>query len=116
MAKLKVVGGDIPKQNVSIKKQSIGQVIVFKTISGDTVQDAIDSAELITAKNKVEFGSAVGWGTVGALLAGPLGMAAGAILGGRGSKVWVAIKLVAGREFIVETDPATYAKLRSGSL
>lgn len=75
-----------------------------------------ETVEEITEDNKVKFGSAVGWGVAGALLAGPLGLAAGAVLGGRGKKVLFAVKLRDGREFVAESDPTTYGKIRAAMI
>src|SRR6266498_1481609 len=49
------------------------------------------SIEMATqeTQGKVKVGGAVGWGTAGALVAGPLGLLAGALLGGSGKKTQV---------------------------
>ena len=52
----------------------------------------------------MRLGGAAGWGTVGALAAGPFGLAAGLILGGRGKKIVFAVKFKDGKKALIEVD------------
>jgi hypothetical protein len=114
MGKVKVLGGSFPKQSCSYNSGQInlwdgkGANWGFKTQS---VAETFETIEEVTEANKVKFGSAAGWGTVGALLAGPLGFAAGAILGGRGKQVTFVARLKDGRQFVGQTESKTYAKM-----
>jgi hypothetical protein len=77
------------------------------------VRDFFESVEVAAQHNVVKVGGAVGWGAAGALLAGPLGLLAGAVLGGRGRDVVFVAVLKDGRRFLAQTDAKTYTQLRA---
>lgn len=80
------------------------------------VRDFFESIELAAQHSAVKVGGAVGWGAAGAILAGPVGLLAGAVLGGRGRKVVFLAVLKDGRRFLGETDSATFAGLKAALL
>lgn len=69
------------------------------------------SVEAITQENKKTLAGTVGWGAVGAVVAGPLGLLAGALVGGQNSQVTFVLILLDGRKAVATTDHATYAAL-----
>jgi hypothetical protein len=73
----------------------------------------LDSVEIASQHDKLALGGAVGWGAAGGLLAGPMGLLAGALLGGRGKEVVFVAVLKDGRRFLAKTDSKTYAALKS---
>ena len=77
------------------------------------VSEFFSSFEMAAQHNTVRFGSAVGWGAAGAVLAGPIGLLAGALLGGRGRAVVFVAELKDGRRFLGQTDSATFTALRA---
>jgi hypothetical protein len=77
------------------------------------VRDFFESIEVAAQHNVVKLGGAVGWGAAGALVAGPLGLLAGAVLGGRGRDVLFVAVLKDGRKLLAQTDSKTYAQLRA---
>ncbi len=77
------------------------------------VVDFFASIEIAAQRDVVRIGGAVGWGAAGAILAGPVGLLAGAVLGGRGKQVLFVAVLKDGRRFVGRTDSKTYAALRS---
>lgn len=77
------------------------------------VREFFASVEMAAQHDKVRFGHALGWGAAGALLAGPVGLLAGAILGGRGRDVVFVAELKDGRRFLGRTDSATFTALRA---
>jgi len=80
------------------------------------VKDFFDSIELASQHDVVRLGGAVGWGVAGAVLAGPIGLLAGALLGGRGKRVTFLGELKDGRRVLGQTDPVTYTELRAALL
>jgi hypothetical protein len=80
------------------------------------VKDFFQAIELASQDDVVRLGGAVGWGAAGALLAGPIGLLAGALLGGRGKRVTFLGELKDGRRVLGQTDAATYAELRGALL
>ena len=77
------------------------------------VRDFFASVDVAAQHNVVKVGAAVGWGAAGALVAGPLGLLAGAVLGGRGRDVVFVAVLKDGRRFLAQTDSKTYTQLRA---
>ena len=77
------------------------------------VQEFLQSVEIAAQHNAVKVGGAVGWGAAGAILAGPVGLLAGAMLGGRGKEVVFVAVLKDGRKFLGQTDSKTFAALKA---
>ncbi len=77
------------------------------------VRDFFQSIDVAAQHNVVNLGGAVGWGAAGGLLAGPLGLLAGAVLGGRGRDVVFVAVLKDGRRLLAQTDSRTYTQLRA---
>jgi hypothetical protein len=77
------------------------------------VRDFFASVDVAAQHNVVKVGGAVGWGAAGALVAGPIGLLAGALLGGRGRDVVFVATLKDGRRFLGQTDSKTYTQLRA---
>jgi hypothetical protein len=70
--------------------------------------DQIAGIEQVTAENKTSLGGAVGWGTAGAALAGPVGLLAGALLGGKRQRNIVAVRFNDGRSVLLECPPKDF--------
>ena len=71
----------------------------------------LSQCEIVTDENKVNFIGAAGWGAVGGILTGGIGILAGALLGGRGKATVCAIKFPDGSQFIVQGKTKDVAKL-----
>lgn len=71
----------------------------------------LETAEIVTEENKVNFTGALGWGAVGGILTGGIGLLAGALLGGRGKSTVCALKFKDGSQFLVSGKPKDIAKL-----
>jgi hypothetical protein len=80
------------------------------------VSEFFRSIELASQHDVVRLGGAVGWGAAGAFLAGPFGLLAGALLGGRGKKVVFLGELKDGRRVLAQTDGKTFSELRAALL
>jgi len=62
-------------------------------------------------------GGAVGWGLVGAVALGPVGLIAGVILGSKGKReVTFIAKFKDGRKFIATTDSKTWVSIQAAAL
>jgi hypothetical protein len=96
MSKFKIIAGDVP--------------------SFDLNNFPIKSADLVTEENKKSFVGAAGWGLVGDMAFGPLGMLAGVLLGGNKKEVCVAVEFYDGRRCMVITDPSGYQKLKARTM
>ena len=65
----------------------------------------------VTDDNSVNFMGAAGWGIVGGLLTGGVGLLAGAILGGRGKTTTFAIRFNDGSQFLCSGKSKDYSRL-----
>ncbi len=65
----------------------------------------------VTESNKVSVLGAAGWGTVGAVALGPVGLLAGMVLGGRGKAVVFAVEFGDGRKALIQCDGKTWSKI-----
>lgn len=93
MTKIKVLGGSVDQKlewtlkngyiHATGPSQSGWSTEIKKTYSLRTAKE-LDIADQASG---VKVLGAVGWGTVGALVAGPLGIIVGGLLGGRGETV-----------------------------
>jgi hypothetical protein len=75
-------------------------------IRNDAVTLEIASEETVT-----KVGGAIGWGAVGGLVAGPVGLLAGAMLGGKGEKVAFVAEFIDGKKLMAICDKATWTKM-----
>jgi hypothetical protein len=71
----------------------------------------VDELDEVSEENKVKVLGAAGWGTVGALALGPVGLLAGLILGGRGKQVVFAVKFYDGKRALVEVNQKVWKKI-----
>lgn len=114
MGKIKVLAGDFTGDG----RYSDGRITLRPREQPSpahrmVVRDFFESIDVAAQHNVVKFGGAVGWGAAGALLAGPLGLLAGAVLGGRGRDVVFVAVLKDGRKLLAQTDSTTYTRLRA---
>ncbi|WP_431221731.1 hypothetical protein ACQ86O_14680 [Serratia sp. L9] len=112
MANIKVHYANFPYTEIST---SFG-VLSIKTgafqLSGESVTgDKFESIEISTEENVKKIGGAVGWGTVGGVLAGPVGILAGAMLGGNKKQVTFILGLTDDRQLMGTTDAKAYTEL-----
>jgi hypothetical protein len=97
-----VIEGDFMKGTL-ISLSFSGRVILGNWKRLD-ITNLIDKAELITTENKISIMSVAGWGILGALIFGPVGVLAGAILGGRRKQYGIICYLKDGRKFMAVVD------------
>jgi len=108
----KVLAGDFAEGAASITEKEIALFSKANRAGFATVRIAdvkvplsrIASVEVASEESVKRVGGAVGWGTAGALVAGPAGLLAGAILGGRGKDVTFVVVLQDGRRFLAKGD------------
>ncbi|HMM20635.1 MAG TPA: hypothetical protein PKA10_07830 [Selenomonadales bacterium] len=71
----------------------------------------IASFEQLTEENKSSILKKAGWGTIGGLVFGPVGIAAGLWLTGKSKEISVACELKTGEKFVANIDNETYKTL-----
>lgn len=118
--KLKMHGGDFPK---SSHHQFVGGfspkllLVNPKKFLRETVKPGdIAAVEIATEESVKRMGGTVGWGIVGAVALGPLGMVAGLVSGGKGQDITFVCKLNDGRKFMATTPSKIYKELAGAVL
>ncbi len=71
----------------------------------------IDSLEVADEENVKRLGGTVGWGVVGAVALGPVGLLAGLLAGGRGKDVTFVCLLRDGRRFMATAPAKVYREI-----
>lgn len=66
-----------------------------------SVED-VESAEILTQENYSSAAGKVGWGAAGAVALGPIGLLAGAIIGGNRNAITVIVRFKDGRSVMIQ--------------
>lgn len=88
------------------------------TTRGDTTPPLVENIEEITEvteETTVDVLRGAGWGLLGKIVAGKLGLVAGLFLGGRGNSTTFAMRLKDGSEFLCRGFSRDYARLLAES-
>jgi hypothetical protein len=73
----------------------------------------LELVEAASEENVKKLGGTIGWGAVGALALGPLGLLAGVLVGGRKKNVTFVAKFKDGRRLLATTDSKTFTTLQA---
>jgi hypothetical protein len=73
----------------------------------------IETVELASEESVKKLGGTIGWGAVGGLLLGPVGLLAGLLAGGRGKEVVFVAKFKKGQKLLASTDSKTFTQLQA---
>ena len=127
--KFKILGGKIANESQFLKEKHFGKANKLQSIDlflgnltisyasewgNPNVQNIaakMTDCQVVTEENKVNFAGAAGWGVVGGLLTGGVGLLAGALLGGRGKATVCALQFDDGSQFLVSGKPKEVAQL-----
>jgi hypothetical protein len=104
---MKILGGDWPGGGNASLTRSGGKVETLQLFRDKYAWDAvpaetIESAEIVTQENQKSILKKMGWGAVGLVTLGPLGMLAGVLGGGNRNSMVMAIKFSDGRAVLLE--------------
>lgn len=83
---------------------SFGFMVIIKP-------EDIESVTEITAENHNSVLGKLGWGTVGAVAMGPLGLLAGAVFGGQRQSKVIAMTFTSGKKIMLQVKPKEAAVL-----
>lgn len=75
----------------------------------------LETVEIATEENVKKLGGTLGWGAVGAVVLGPLGLLAGLLLGGKKKEITFVAKFKDGRKLLATTDNRTFTKLKAAT-
>jgi hypothetical protein len=115
MASIKVLAGDFSK--LAPSAYHFGSLSLTPSDSkwgspkNYTVKGGIAEMMLADERSSVKTFGAAAWGSLGALMAGPAGLIAGAILGGRGQRVVFVATFHDGKRLMAECDKSTWIKM-----
>ena len=119
MAKLKIHAGDFGKGETALVL--IGMKMSFSDHTGGGFfgktcvypKEEIESIEVASEENVIRLGGVAGWGVAGGLLLGPVGLLAGALLGGRSKDVTFVAVFKDGKKMLATTDTKTFTQLQA---
>ncbi|MEX0963808.1 MAG: hypothetical protein WDZ52_07210 [Pseudohongiellaceae bacterium] len=115
MAKIKILAGDFYKGGQH--QLSFGTMTLFsdkaKWIGEHIPVSELQTVEPASEDSVKKIGGTIGWGALGGVALGPVGLLAGLVLGGKGKEVTFVATLKDGRKMLATTDSKTYAKLQA---
>lgn len=120
MATIKIHAGDFTKGDATVSISPSFLVLIeawspgsgFLIVKTNTInKNDIEELSVATEDNVKRIGGTVGWGAVGALALGPVGLLAGLLLGGKGKDVTFVLKLKDGRKMLATANSKIYTKL-----
>jgi len=116
MSKVKIIAGDFKNGDA---QYSVGSFSAMRSNEhwfwGESLSiKDFESIEVASEESVKKLGGTVGWGAVGALALGPIGLLAGLMLGGKGKDVTFIALHKDGRKFMATTDAKTYTKIQAG--
>lgn len=120
MASVKVLGGDF--NSLAAGSFNFGMIGLTPkgTVWGGpqvySLKNDCTDLQLVDERSNVKVAGAAGWGVAGALVAGPVGLLAGAILGGKGQKAVFMATFSDGKRVVAECDKATWARMLAARL
>lgn len=116
MAKVTVHAGDFLKGDGQFSFGSLTLRTEAHTWLGETIPiTQLETVEVATEETVKKLAGTVGWGAVGGIILGPVGLLAGLLLGGRKKEVTFIAKFKDGRRLLATTDRATFTKLQAAA-
>lgn len=109
MASIKILAGDFSQGEALLGNNSI----TLRSGNGKETLWAsqLKSIEVASEENVKKFAGSAGWGAVGGLALGPLGLVAGLVLGGNKKVVTFIGTFEDGRKFLATSDVKTHRSL-----
>ncbi|MBE7184508.1 MAG: hypothetical protein INR68_08895 [Methylobacterium mesophilicum] len=118
MTKIVIIAGDWPSgTDVTYAPGFFGKPssILIGWTGGRFYAEHIASAEHVTEQNSTSVLGKVGWGAVGSVALGPVGLLAGLVAGGKRQHTIVALELVDGRKALLKCDQAGFEAVMKAS-
>ena len=120
MGTITVHAGDFLKGDGVVRWGPFNGKVSLKTeahtwVGEDIPGDQLEAVEVASEESVKKIGGTLGWGAVGALALGPIGLLAGLLLGGKGREVTFVARFKDGRRLMATTDSATFTKLKAAA-
>ncbi|EGQ8129878.1 MULTISPECIES: hypothetical protein [Vibrio] len=117
MAKVKVHTASFPYVDITATSGSLFiKTTPFQTTGECVLGSRIKSIDAASEESVKKIGGTLGWSVVGGAIAGPVGLLAGALLGGKGKDVTFVAELDDGRKFMGTVDNKSFTKLKAESM
>ncbi|MDD2466955.1 MAG: hypothetical protein PHI97_23415 [Desulfobulbus sp.] len=114
MAKITVHAGDFLKGDGGFSFGSFSLRNQQHLWVGETIPATnLDDLEVASEESVKKIGGTVGWGAVGAIALGPVGLLAGLLLGGKKKEVTFVARFKDGRKLLATTDNGTFTKIKA---
>jgi hypothetical protein len=111
MSRLNVLAGDFTKGEGQLALNNL-ILPTERAPSGEAVPlSDLAAVEIATEETARDIVGTIGWGAVGAVVLGPIGLLAGLLLGGKKKEVTFIARFKDGRKLLASTDSGTYTKL-----
>ena len=116
MATIKVHAGDFTKGEGQVAFGHLTLKTKEKYIMGEGIAfSELDDVAVATEDSVKKIGGTVGWGIVGGVILGPVGLLAGLLLGGKKKEVTFVARFKDGRKLLATADSKTFIKLQSAT-
>jgi hypothetical protein len=117
MAEFKVLGGDFNKGRATLTWGSISFAPEGFSFTGERRSNSeLDEVAIATEETFKRLGGTLGWGAVGAVALGPVGLLAGLLLGGSKKEVTFVARYKDGKKFLAVGDPKIFQKCLAASM
>lgn len=114
MSRVRVHAGDFLPENGSFRYDSLILKTAEQPWAGETIPlTQLETVEVASEENVKRIGGTIGWGAVGMVAAGPVGLLAGLLLGGKKKEITFVAKFKDGRRLFATTDNGTFIKLQA---
>lgn len=121
MSEIKVLAGSFAKRDPSMFHHIMNQGSFTLYNDGKLKSERIsitqvDAIEIASEESVKRLGGTLGWGIAGAALFGPVGLLAGALLGGNQKRVAFVCTFKDGRNLMASTDQKTWMSIQAALL
>lgn len=116
MAKIKVHAGDFLKGEGTCYFNTLNLKTKEHPWGGESISiNELETVDIASEESVKKMAGSIGWGAVGALALGPLGLLAGVLAGGNKKEVTFMAKFKDGRKLLASTDNKTFIKLQAAA-
>ena len=114
MGDIKVHAGDFLKGPASFYFGTFTLKTTQHYLMGESIPAKnLEELEIASEESVKKIGGTLGWGAVGAVALGPVGLLAGLLLGGKKKEVTFVAKFKDGRKLLATTDNGTFTKIKA---
>jgi len=114
MATIIVHAGDFLKgDGMYLNGELILKTEEHKFVGESISEKQLEFIEIASEENVKKLGGTLGWGAIGGVALGPVGLLAGLLMGGKKKQVTFIAKFKDGRKLLASTDSKTFTNLQA---